>query len=1148
MKKFLILLLLLASSLFADIILQGSLHPGDEYNETFQYKEPLTTRNILRRWRWIIDHTYDYYLNNPSYFYLSQDTLIKGFELINAIGLTTNTNLRLYIDGNLVATGSDGNDTISIDPPLVLSKGFHTIAVTGSCYNGGSETDCSNLGIDDIDDFTFDAIKLYSDVNTTAVVYLDRLHTGDTNDSGDWYDIDNDSLAYYPDKDKNQSYTFDINITDNLVGFEIFIPNMRDVHEDNISTLKVYDRNDNLIKSFYINHDNDTSKFNFDVIYDQNVSGIGKVEVKSNKFSNGNGLDDLSFDGIVVVPYYSFQELYNVKIDYYFDECSWDNDPNTYEIKNYSSLGNEYNATAQNGANTESNTTASGGICRVANFNGKYASLKNSFLLPSSYTATFWLRFPLEGSANQFEIDLDPRRRRIHYYKVYVIGSVEETGDIGLFFKDSSGDYRFGVYDNDGNIYSVDIPELSDGWHFFAMKVEDGQTTLYIDRDSQPYPVNTATFGSLTIVGSSTDYTERETIGTYMDEFKIFGRVLSQSQIQTIYNNESSGKNYDGSPRVCPVCGGPVIRSGLFNAVDMVTGSCSAEAHWDDNITTKIVNDDFNLTVLAKAEDGSSGFEANITKVSLYLFDSISNGTCIGSYTEVPVCTDCGITQNGCLLVGSMQVDRAKKCVLVHIEGKYINSTSNDVNESNSTDNFAVRPDHFSITASASMIAGKDTAILVDALDASNQKVIDYNETLHVRGASVDIEYNETKTGCKTGSLEIVSGDQFQNGEANMTVRYSEVGEINVTVQEVDGTEFASIDSDDTPLFQRLITPVSMTLSFNPDHFDINGSLHNFQDHTFTYLSKDLNMSAYLPLVITARNALGDTTTNYNVDCYAKDIDINVSHTSVSSNNLNSLLYLYEDANEQNSSVTWIDKNGVIAIQNYPASNFTTDQNGSADITIYCNFDRNSLKPVDPFELNITSTSVVDTDGVEGSSSDINGSAYFYYARFRTEDLATSDSEDNTTAQVLVYDSSDTRFDTNQTLMHWYVNALHSQSDGDIQEGNVSSSTTLQTGDIDDTFSLVWSQENGIFTITINNTSKTKQTRYIHLDIPSWLWFSYGGASYSYDIGSDCTQHPCIKYNYIPPTQTKGVKSGSVSGVDFDQNVTSSKRGVKVYR
>ncbi|BCD60877.1 MULTISPECIES: LamG domain-containing protein [unclassified Nitratiruptor] len=1147
MKKFIILFLLLTSSLFADIILQGSLHVGDGFRSGWQYEEPLTKKRLYSIYgEEDGEHTYQYYLDNPSYFYLSQDTTITGFELINAIGLTTNTNIRLYIDSNLVATGSDGSDTVTIDPPLALSKGFHTIAVIGSCYRNGRERDCSSRRIDDIDDFTFDAIKLYSDVNTTAVVHLDHLHTGNTDDYDDWYDIENSSIAYYPDAPLGNSYTFDINITDNLVGFEVLIPNMRDVHQNNVNTIKVYDKNNNLITTFYINHNN-TDKFNFDVIYDQNVSGIKQVVINSNYASNIDDIDDLSFDGIVVVPYYSFQELYNVKIDYHFDECSWDNDPNTYEIKNYGLLGNEYNLTA-----FEQASQNEGQVCRGGNFisddtHDKALLPKNNIPLPSEYTLNLWIKFPLDENGHK-EIDSD-----FYYFNI-----ADRPGQGG------QGDYIFFAHQLSNNIWSLNInddngkdsinfnPQHLNGWHMLTFVVTSNGTKFYLDGEYND-SLYTHPSGEIGLLFNSDYQTGNnqpnwQSLGALADEFKIFGRVLSQSQIQTIYDNESNGKNYDGSPRICPVCGGPIIRSGLFNAVDIVTGSCSAENHWDDNITTKIVNKDFNLTVLAKAADGSSGFEANITKVSLYLFDSSSSGACSGSYTEVSVCTDCGTTKNGCLPVGPMQVDRAKKCVLVHIEGKDINSTSNDVNESNSTDNFAIRPDHFSLTAPASMVAGKDTAILVDALDEANQKVIDYNETLHVRGASVDIEYNETKIGCKTGTFEIVSGDQFQNGEANMSVRYSEVGEINVTVQEVNGTEFASIDSDDTSLSQRLITPVSTTLSFKPDHFDINGSLHNFQDHDFTYLSDDLNMSAYLPLVITAKNALGDTTTNYNTNCYAKDIDINISHTSVPSNNLNSLLYLYEDANDQNSSVTWIDKNATITIQNYPASNFTTDHNGSAYITLYCNFDRNSSKPVDPFELNITGTNVVDTDRVEGSSSDINGTANFYYARFRTDDLATSESEDNTTAQVLVYDSSDTKFDTNQTLMHWYVNAFHSQSDGDIRESNVSSSTTLQASDIDDSFSLNWSQENGIFTITINNTSKTKETRYIHLDIPSWLWFSYGGGSYSYDIGSDCTQHPCIKYNYIPPTQTKGVKSGTVSGVDFDQNVTSSKRGVKVYR
>ncbi len=255
-------------------------------------------------------------------------------------------------------------------------------------------------------------------------------------------------------------------------------------------------------------------------------------------------------------PFISFLLLFvplflyaaNPTINYRMDECYWNG--TKAEVKNSSS--NKYNATAENGANTDSNATLGGMICRVGDFDGKYISLTKSYRLPKSYTATFWVKFPLKGTPNQFYID--EGWFRSHYYKVYVIGSVRGAGDIGFFLKDKYNDYQFGIYTNDKSTNYTNIPNLRDGWHFFAMKVENGETTLYIDQNDRGYTIYKATRGDLTIVGSSTDYTSDETIGSYMDEFKIFDGVLNRSEIKKIYNNEKDRKNYDGTTRTCHAC------------------------------------------------------------------------------------------------------------------------------------------------------------------------------------------------------------------------------------------------------------------------------------------------------------------------------------------------------------------------------------------------------------------------------------------------------------------------------------------------------------------------------------------------------------------------------------------------------------------
>ncbi len=228
-------------------------------------------------------------------------------------------------------------------------------------------------------------------------------------------------------------------------------------------------------------------------------------------------------------------------VDYHMDECKWDNDSSTYEIKNYGSLGSDYNATALNGANTITN----GKICRGGDFRGKYIEPYNYPHLGSRWSMSVWIRFPLEPGQNQFSIDG-------YYY--FIIASVNGKGDLGFFQrKKNTNQYKWGVYDNYGAIKTINIGKISNGWHQVVEVAKNGKTFLYID-GNYIGKVNIYTNGNLKYIGSSTDYTNNETIGSYMDEFELYKGALSKSQIQQIYNNESAGKNYDGTIRTCPAC------------------------------------------------------------------------------------------------------------------------------------------------------------------------------------------------------------------------------------------------------------------------------------------------------------------------------------------------------------------------------------------------------------------------------------------------------------------------------------------------------------------------------------------------------------------------------------------------------------------
>ena len=456
-----------------------------------------------------------------------------------------------------------------------------------------------------------------------------------------------------------------------------------------------------------------------------------------------------------------------------------------------------------------------------------------------------------------------------------------------------------------------------------------------------------------------------------------------------------------------------------------------------------------------------------------------------------------------------------------------------------------MRPDRFVISSLGRAVAGKDFNLTFLAKDGIGDSAKEYNETLHLQDQSPLLEYNETKSNCIRGKLEKVSGGEFENGEANATLRYSEVGELKLTLREINGSEYAKVDVDDTPLSQRLITPATQTIKIVPHHFQIEGNVSDFDtDKHFTYFSRDLNMSAKIELNITAQNEQNGTTANYNTECYAKDINITLSHTPVISPNLEKLLYILQDAHEVNETNKSIDKNENLFIENYSKSNFTTEHNGSTHLTLFFNFDRRASEPVEPFAFKVFEVNVTDPDA-NGATLDIDGEASFYYARLKSDDLSTDKTEDNVTLPILVYYSDRGGA---EILEGWKEMMDHQDKDGNITQLLAKKGFGLDDLNSSITATAALVQATGRYEVQISNPSKEPRA-YIHLHIPSWLWYTYDASkSYAFDPSSDCSQHPCIQYRYFQERFVRPVKSGNITGVDFEQNISRNKRGVRIFR
>ena len=899
-------------------------------------------------------------------------------------------------------------------------------------------------------------------------------------------------------------------------------------------------------------------------VYNLDLTAIFDDGERGNYWSdwNGNGDYVITKVGIDHHPL-SNCNLYFALLDYRMDECSWDNDPNTYEIKNYGTTGSEYNATSLNDANVTEGKICNGGDIISDTQNDKAVKLENDFPLPEKYTLNVWIKFPLNTDGHKvFSYGNRWNRTRVKYFNI-----ADRSGSNSdfIYFEQNLNDNTWTLNvkdDSRKDSYSFNPQNLS-GWHMLTFVVNDSNTTFYLDGEEKhtfsTHP-NTGYLGLLfnSDFGSSNDDEPNgQSIGADVDEFELFYGNLTDSDILSIYNNENNGKNYDGSTRTCPICEQNTQKNYSFNAVSKIIYNNSVE-DWDNNLSTQIVNKPFNIYILSKNKDLNIPEEANITKVIFYFYNSGDNSGCSGTpYGNQVICDDS--TSNECpdtnisgeAELKNINVNQSVKCVNVYIAGKEINFTGYSFQDANSTDDFAIRPYKFNIINIPSKIyAGEEFNLTIQALDYNGNPAKDYNETLSIGGNSPELNYTEENSQCLTGTLNKINGGEFKDGETNVTLTYSEVGDLNVTIKEINGSEYASVDSDDTPDNQRFITSITKTVTVVPHHFEVDVKVNNFDDN-FTYLDNNLTIYSLIDLNITAQNEQNQTTKNYNEECYAKNVDVNLTpyiyrHSEELSKDL---LYkiLYVDTNSS------VYKNSDINFS-VGESNFTTDNNGSALIKIYVNFERNISNPINPFEYNISGAEVNDND-VNLTYLNTEGNATFYYGGIFMKDIITSENDFNISQKIIMYDdnSSDTyKPDSDEVLLNWYQNSFNHLKDANISNFAVTKGYVYNSSDdISDKVEVTVNEINDSVNLNIKRLDTNINFVVIHIidSNASHLWYSKYGNEYNISQGSSCVNHFCFTVTWPKNNENSGILSGDVNGTKADVNESNvTKRGVKIFR
>jgi hypothetical protein len=557
---------------------------------------------------------------------------------------------------------------------------------------------------------------------------------------------------------------------------------------------------------------------------------------------------------------------------------------------------------------------------------------------------------------------------------------------------------------------------------------------------------------------------------------------------------------------------------GFFNTIERGTRYGNTPPNFaDDSLTTQIVNKPINLDLILYKFD-INGSQINIDRTQLERDFNKSVGVFLATKTEdkneLKLVKFLGSYKdfdkyNGRIPLKTFTVDRSYRNAFLHYyycqeEGrdwqdcwdyqenpvtKEITVThiaNTEANASDSYDSFAIRPDHFEIEniPTTPIIAGDEFNLTLKAIDGNTsnpQPVKGYNRPINIDWGAPALGIQK-KISCIKGKLELApnSTANFTDGVANVTLIYSEVGDVNLTLKEYQGSEYAKIDVNDTDfnatihdntlglnpqdIYREINSTQAENLKFTPSHFDINTSLRDFHlatspnDMNYTYISKDLNMSAVLDFSIIAKNLRDEVTKNYNNECDARDIQtLDLSYlinsavakdTSAPSPNpggLDKILFeLKDDKGNYKYPSSSQTLGAKISFTNIPSTVFSTDHNGSAVFELKLNFDRKMNKPVQPFKFTIKELNATDVNGVKTKNLNQKGDgATYLYGRVKSSqklyDDVTSDST-KTPISIVVYSlpagtvNLDHALFTPTNEYDWLFNTIHDVAKGD---GNV---------------------------------------------------------------------------------------------------------------
>ena len=324
-----------------------------------------------------------------------------------------------------------------------------------------------------------------------------------------------------------------------------------------------------------VHHDNDTNELyvngtleatnHHGIAFTGNPFQIGKFYTNTNSLYFDGLIDEVKiFDGALTSA--EIEDIYNneeagrnyngdIRIcgvcesplgEWRMDECSWDGTQG--EVKDSTS---NFNLTSENGADT-----TAGKLCLGGNFDGSDDKVEGTvdYTLNNAVTLSAWIK--TNGGHEPYARVVEISRNDGDYHYSTAL-AYDSTGKIIRGWTSDAGGNRSAEvsYNLDSNGYH------DNNWHHLVYTYDGAVAKLYVDSQLKDQ-VNTNSIADIQdakhiAIGGyaqSNNYCFKGNI----DEVKVFDKALSETDIQSLYNNEENGKNWDGSIRYCSICKNPL--------------------------------------------------------------------------------------------------------------------------------------------------------------------------------------------------------------------------------------------------------------------------------------------------------------------------------------------------------------------------------------------------------------------------------------------------------------------------------------------------------------------------------------------------------------------------------------------------------------